>query len=188
MHPFRIVAIALALGIASVASARADGFLSPFLGYPFGGDSAACSSLTHCEDKRLSWGVSIGKGSGVVGFEEEFTYTPDFSGRTPGFDNAMFTLMSNLMLGVPKGPVRPYGIIGVGLMRPHLKLDSSSLSLSKNALGWDMGGGLNIFFSRSFGIRGDIRRLKTLQGLTLGIFSDEHVEFWRGTAGITFQF
>ena len=124
---------------------------------------------------------------GVFGFEEDIGYTPDFFGKTPGGDNAMFTLMSNLMLIIPAGPIRPYGLIGLGLMRSHAQFNASSLSLSNNSLGWDIGGGLNIFFGH-VGIRGDVRHLRTLQDVTLGVFGNDKVDFWRGSAGLVFRF
>jgi hypothetical protein len=188
MHLFRTIVLAAALLAASVTSARADGFISPMLGFKFGGDSANCPSLTNCEDKRLSWGVSIGKTSGGIGFEEDIAYMPDFFGKTPGVDNAMLTLMSNLMIIIPAGPVRPYGLVGLGLMRPHATFGSSTLTLGKNTLGWDFGGGINIFLTHGFGLRGDIRRMRTLQDVTLGVFSNDQIDFWRGSAGVTFQF
>lgn len=172
----------------SAAPARADGFISPFIGFNFGGDSSNCASLTSCEDKRLNWGASFGTVSGVFGFEEEIAYSPQFFGKTPGGDNAMFTLMSNLMLVIPAGPIQPYGIIGLGLMRSHAQFNASSLALDKNSLGWDIGGGLTIFPAHSFGIRGDIRHLRTLQDVTLGVFGNDKVDFWRGSAGLVFRF
>ena len=186
MHPLRTIVFAAALLAASVTSARADGFISPTLGYKFGGDSANCPSLTNCDDKRLSWGVSLGATSGAIGFEEDIAYLPDFFGKTPGVDNAMLTLMSNLMIIIPAGPIRPYGVIGLGLMRPHATFNS--LSLSQNTLGWDIGGGINIFLTHGFGIRGDVRRMRTLQDVTLGVFSTDHIDFWRASAGVTLQF
>jgi opacity protein-like surface antigen len=100
----------------------------------------------------------------------------------------MLTLMSNLMVVIPAGPIQPYGVIGIGLMRSHAQFNASSLSLNNNSLGWDIGGGLNIFFGRSIGVRGDVRRLKTLQDVTLGVFGNDKVEFWRASAGLVFRF
>ena len=114
----------------------------------------SCASLTNCEDHRLSWGVSIGPNSGAFGVEEEHRLRPDFFGRTPGFDNAMLTAMSNLMVVIPAGPVHPYGVFGVGLMRPHVELTDLT-SLSKTAFGWDFGGGLNIFLTQRLRAEGE---------------------------------
>jgi hypothetical protein len=188
MKLFRILAMALTLMSSSAVPARADGFISPFLGFGFSRDSAVCQSLTSCEERRNQWGVSIGTSNGDFGFEQDIAYAPDFFGRTPGADNAMLTLMSNLMVIIPAGPIQPYGIIGIGLMRPHIDFDAVSLALNKNALGYDIGGGLNIFLGHSFGIRGDLRRLRTFEDVTLGVFSTDKINFWRGSAGVTLRF
>jgi len=176
-----------AIVVGNVTPARADGLIAPFIGFNFGGDSLNCASLTNCEDERTTVGVSLGSMGGVFGFEEDIGYTPDFFGKTPGGDNAMLTLMSNLMLVIPAGPIRPYGLIGLGLMRSHAQFNASSLELSNNSLGWDIGGGLNIFFGH-VGVRGDVRHLRTLQDVTLGVFGNDKVDFWRGSAALVFRF
>lgn len=188
MGVFRTILVTTVLLASMATPARADGFISPFIGFNFGGDSSNCTSITSCEEKRLNWGVSLGTVNGVFGFEEEIGYASQFFGKTPGGDNAMLTLMSNLMIVIPAGPIQPYGIIGLGLMRSHAQFNASSLSLDNNSLGWDIGGGLNIFLGRSIGVRGDVRRLKTLQDVTLGVFGNDKVEFWRASAGLVFRF
>jgi hypothetical protein len=132
--------------------------------------------------------VSIGSTNGGFGVEADIAYAPDFFGKTPGADNAMLTVMTNVMLVIPAGSIRPYGIVGMGLMRPHVKFDTSSLALDKNVLGYDFGGGLNIFLTRTFAIRGDVRRLRSFKTVTLGVFGNDQVDFWRGSAGLTFSF
>src|SRR5207249_3634537 len=119
----------------TVAPARAQGFISPFAGFNFGGDSANCVSLTNCSEKRLNWGASIGKTNGVFGVEEDIAYAPDFFGKTAGANNAVLTVMSNLMLVVPAGPVQPYALIGLGLIRAHVQ-SVTSLTLDQNTLGY----------------------------------------------------
>ena len=188
MHSLRTTVAAAVLLVSMASPAHADGLISPFIGFNFGGDSSNCASVTSCEEKRLNWGVSLASVNGVFGFEEEIGYASEFFGKTPGGENAMLTLMSNLMVVIPAGPIQPYGIIGLGLMRSHAQFNTSSLSLSNNSLGWDIGGGLNIFLTHSIGVRGDIRRLKTLQDVTLGVFGNDKVEFWRASAGLVFRF
>ncbi len=145
------VAIALTFLALSAAPARAQGFISPFVGFAYGGDVAAvCQSLTNCDERRTNWGVALGKSSGVLGFEEEFGYAKNFFGDTPNTNNSVLTVMSNLLVVVPAGPVRPYGLFGIGLVRPHASLDTSTLNVTKNALGYDFGGGVNIFFTHGF--------------------------------------
>jgi opacity protein-like surface antigen len=190
MKRFRLAALVAVFAALVATPAHAEGFITPFLGFNFGGDQdATCQSLTNCEDKRLDWGVALGSTSGIFGFEEEIAYSKHFFGKTPGVDNAVLTLMSNLMLVFPAGPIRPYGVVGLGLIHPRMTFDSSALDISDNALGWDLGGGVNIFFTRGVGLRGDVRHLHTLQDITLGgTFSSQKLDFWRGSAGLTFRF
>jgi opacity protein-like surface antigen len=190
MKPIRLLALAAVLLALDTTPARADGFISPFIGYNFGGDSQNCVSLSNCEEKRTNWGVSVGTDNAPVGFELDFGYAPDFFGRAQNSDNAVLTLMGNLLLVIPAGPVRPYGLIGLGLVRPHANVDLASLGENdQNTLGWDIGGGLNIFFGHTFGVRGDLRHVRTFQDVTLfGVFNNAPLEFWRGSAGITLRF
>ena len=68
---------------AGTRPARAQGFISPFIGYNFGGD-AGCPEITNCQDKRTDYGVSIGALGSIVGFEEELGYTKNFFGEHVG--------------------------------------------------------------------------------------------------------
>jgi opacity protein-like surface antigen len=188
MNVWRLAALT-AIMAAAAAPARAQGFISPFVGFNFGGDQAAnCQSLTNCEEKRLDWGVAFGSMSGILGFEEEIGYSKNFFGKSASVNNSVLTVMSNLMVIVPAGPIRPYGVIGLGLIRPHNEFNANGLDLSDNALGYDIGGGVNIFLTHGVGIRGDVRHLHTLQDITLGVLSDQKLDFWRGSAGLTFRF
>ena len=186
--PWTIV-LAFTLLAAGATPARADGFITPFIGFNFGGDSTNCASLTSCDDKRVNWGVGLGTTNGIFGFEEEFAYAPNFFGTASGGDNAVLTLMSNLLLVIPAGPVQPYGLVGLGLVRPHARLNPQSLASDQNTLGWDIGGGVNIFLAHAVGVHGDVRHVRTLQDVTLGgLFVNAPLDFWRGSAGVTFRF
>lgn len=184
----RILTAAALLLAFDATPARADGFISPFLGFNYGGDSTNCIRLTSCDDRRMNWGIALGSTGGVIGFEEEFAYAPNFFGTT-GADNAVLTVMSNLLLIIPAGPVQPYGLVGLGLVRSHAELSASSLASNQNTLGWDIGGGLNIYIVHAVGIRGDLRHVRTLQDLTLGgVFTNAPLDFWRASGALTFRF
>ena len=176
-----------ALVILLPGPARADGFITPYYGYNFGGDSGNCVSLTNCEVKRTNFGVSFGAMGKVFGFEEDIGYAKNFFGDTPGTDNSVFNAMSNLLVGVGTGPVQPYGLIGLGLIRPHVSFNSSLLPFHKNALGYDLGGGLNIYFGH-VGVRGDLRHLHALQDISLLIFNGQKLDFWRFSVGLALRF
>jgi opacity protein-like surface antigen len=171
------------------APARAQGFISPFVGV-FGGDSS-CPSGSDCEEQRMNWGLGFGALGRVVGFEGELSYAPNFLGEEPGFESDMFTLMGNLLVAPKFGPVRPYGVIGLGLMRSTASLTRVDLLVSENNnVGWDFGGGLMLFFGDHVGIRGEIRRFQSLQDVSIFDFelSDSKIEFARVSGALVFVF
>jgi len=188
MTRVRVAALAIACLVVAERPARADGFVTPYLGFNFGGASADCISLTNCEDKRLNLGLSIGSMGGILGFEEDIGYAPHFFSDANASENAVLTAMSNLLVIIPAGPIRPYGLFGIGLIRTHFQANASALDFKSNALGYDIGGGVNIFFTRGVGIRGDVRHLRTFKDFNLFGLSTEKIEFWRGSAGLTFRF
>ena len=191
MRPFRLVAAALLLLAFSSAPALADSFITPFVGYNFGGDSGGtCTSLTDCQEKHLNLGVSFVSMGPVLGLEEDISYAKHFFGEGVT-DNSVFSAMSNLIIGVGVGPVRPYVVVGVGLIRPHVSSltgSITSLGTGKNAFGSDLGGGVAGMFGNHFGIRGDVRLFRTMQDVNLLFFTGQKLEFWRASAGLVLGF
>ena len=160
-----MVGLTLLLGAAREARAQ-EGFISPFVGYDFGGD-ANCPQVTGCEDKRLNAGLTFGVTGDVFGFEEEFAYAKDFFGTAPKLSSSVVTVMSNAMF-IPKvGPVRPYFLAGLGLIKTHVEsLDPVNLFTSENNnFGWDVGGGVMINVARAS--CGDLRYFHSFQDLTV---------------------
>ena len=175
---------------AAAPSARAQGFVSPFIGYNFGGDSG-CPTATNCSDKRLNAGVAVGAMGSLLGIEEEFAYAKDFFGTAPDHSSSVLTLMTNLMI-VPKiGPVAPYVLAGAGLFKTHVDFAASSLlTTDNNNLGWDVGGGLIVFVSQHVGVRGDLRYFHSFQDLNVAGFtlSNPKLDFGRASAALALKF
>ncbi|MEO8258706.1 MAG: outer membrane beta-barrel protein [Acidobacteriota bacterium] len=195
MRTFHVVLSIMLLALAATP-ARADGFVTPFYGFNFGGDSSNCATFSSCDDKRANFGVSIGKMGPVLGFEEDISFAKDFFGKVPNVDNSVFTLMSNVLIGVGAGPVQPYVLAGAGLIRPHASSDLRKFDTKNNSLGYDLGAGVNGYVSRHVGIRGDIRRFHTLQDVDIPllgdiatqIFETRKLDFWRASFGIAFRY
>ncbi len=177
--------------LAAAAPAHADGFISPLIGYNFGGD-AACPNITGCEDKRLNAGLSLGVTGNVLGFEEEFAYAKDFFGTAPTLVNSsVLTLMSNVMLIPNIGPIKPYGLVGLGLIKTHVEFKPASLlTTDNNHFGWDIGGGVAIKFAPHVGVRGDIRYFHSFQDLSALGFTvkNSKLDFGRAAAALWLTF
>lgn len=186
MSAIRTAVAAAAVLLATAGAARADGFVTPFIGYNFGGDSGNCPSLRDCNEKHTNFGVSFGTMGPVLGIEEDISYANHFFGDAPGTDNSVFSAMTNLLVGIGVGPVRPYALGGIGLIRPHVSL--LDVSADKNTLGWDLGGGVTVSIAPHVGIRGDIRHFHTFQDVDVLIFTGQSLNFLRASAGLAFRF
>jgi opacity protein-like surface antigen len=192
--PHRLFAVSLmviALFTQSTPS-LAQGFVSPLIGYDFGGDSG-CPQLRNCEDKRLNVGVALGVLGPIVGFEEEIADARDFFGRVPGQSSSVVTVMTNVMIVPRLGPIHPYVVGGLGLMKTHVDFTASTLLATKdNSLAWDLGGGVFVFFSSHLGVRGDIRHFHSLKQRTVPLlgttFTDARLTFGRASASLVLAF
>ena len=182
--------LTLLISISTAVPARAQGFVSPFLGYNFGGDSG-CPEITNCEDKNLNWGVGVGALGPIFGGELEIAFIPNFFGESAGSDSSVFTLMGNFMIAPRFGPVQPYGTVGLGLIKSHQELTVGSLlEDDNNDFGWNAGGGIFIFFGDHFGVRGDVRYFHAFSALEfLGVnLSDVKLDYGRFSGALAVKF
>jgi len=191
-HFRRLLCMAPLVFFATVTNTHAQGFISPLIGYNFGGNSG-CQEVTNCEDKRLNIGVGFGVMGPVFGFEMEVSDAKNFFGDVPSQSSSVVTVMGNVMIVPALGPVRPYVLGGIGLMKTHVELTTTSLlSTTDNNLGWDFGGGLMVFFGEHVGIRGDIRHFHSFNGIELPLFGptagDENLKFGRASAALVLRF
>jgi hypothetical protein len=174
----------------SPVTARADGFVVPWVGSAFG---------SNIQNGQATIGVSAGAmGAGIIGGEADFGWSPSFFGTKTDFgNNTVMDLMGNLIIGVPIGGqhgagVRPYVVGGVGLLRTQIDGGTvATVSSSDNMFAWDMGGGVMGFFSDHVGLRGDVRYLRGTSDLTTNVSSIDlggnKLHFWRATIGVTFR-
>ena len=105
--------------------------------------------------------------------------------------------MPSLVIGIPiggqkGGGVRPYFVAGAGLMRRDVDFDTLD-SITENDWGYTLGGGLMVYFSDSFGIRGDVRYLRNFKADAFDLLTDFEFErgtfnFGRATVGALFRF
>ena len=182
--------IALLVLAGSARQAHAQGFVSPFIGYNFSGDSG-CPQITNCEDKHVNWGVGFGALGSIVGFEAEYARTSDFFGDTPNQSTDVVTFMGNFMLAPKISIVQLYGLAGIGLIRTDFE-DVFDFEESENQIGWDVGGGLMVFVHPNVAIKGDIRYYHSFEALDLlGIdFGEDEnrLDFGRAAFGVVFKF
>jgi outer membrane protein with beta-barrel domain len=177
--------------------ARADTLLTPFFGVNFGGDAGQEFSEAF-DTSQYNWGASITfMGGGVFGVEGDFGFSPDFYGKTDVGGSNVLTATGNLVIGIPFGGqhgfgVRPYGIVGAGLLRSKSDFGTDVAEIDENDLTWSAGGGVLLFFGSSAGLRFDVRYFRTFDDLEiLGVpiaQSPGKVDFTRGSLGFVLRF
>jgi opacity protein-like surface antigen len=189
--------VAVLLGIAALivapASASAQGYLTGFVGGNFGGDSGVSLDESIDDTSRLNFGVRLGVlGGGIFGGEIDVGYTPDFYGKGTVFDSSgVLTVMGNVVVGLPLGPVRPYFAGGIGLIRRTVTYAPGEGlgSVTDSRAAYSLGGGVNLFVSEHIGINADLRYFRNFSsGNSLVDLPDDKFNFARGSVGLTIRF
>jgi len=193
----RTLALSLLVGLVAPTAARADGLFVPFIGVNFGGNSGRALSAA-IDAERLDWGMSLAyMGGGVLGLEADLANSPDFYGKTDLGGSNAFTATGNVLVGIPFGGqhgfgVRPYGVVGTGLLRSKSDFGTDVAEIDENDLTWSAGGGVLMFFGSNAGLRFDVRYFRTFDDLEiLGVpiaQSPGKVDFTRGSLGFVFRF
>jgi hypothetical protein len=197
MFSSRVIVAALAVITLSAVPARADGFFIPFFGVNFGGDSGKEFSEGF-DSSQFNWGASLGfMGAGIFGVEGDFGFSPDFYGKTDVGGSKAITATGNLLLGIPFGGqqgfgVRPYGLVGAGLLKSNSDFGTGVAEIDENSVTWSVGGGVLLFFGTRAGMRFDVRYFRTFDdleilGLEIGQ-SPGKVDFTRGSVGFVLRF
>jgi len=186
VKPVAILAFAALLSAPSVA--RAEGYVNPYIGTNF---------MNNSGNGRAAFGITGGyMGAGVIGAELDAGWAPSFFGNQGDFgSNYVFDLMGNLIVGAPIGGthgwgVRPYGTIGVGLMRSQYSVGpagtvAGSVLTHNNDIGMNAGVGVMGFMNNHVGLRGDIRYFRNLdENSPIHNIDFGTLHFWRASFGI----
>jgi len=163
--------------------------LVPFIGFNTGGGLFGDLNVTgDLSAKPRAYGASLlFWGPGVLAGEADFGYSPKFFN---GLDAAPLGSTSNLLtatLNFVVGPtffigqnmrVRPYGLIGGGLMRSTMSEFGQFLSFKdpRNLGVVDIAGGVYFYPIRRLGVRGDFRYFK-------GVGANESADGWGAIKG-----
>ena len=174
------------------ASASAQGYVTAFVGGNFGGDSGVSLDQSISDTSRLAFGARLGAGGGIFGGEIDLGYTPDFYGKGTIFDSSsMLTVIGNVVISFPLGPVRPYVLGGIGLVRRTVDYAQSQAqgSVTDSQAAYSLGGGVNFFVSQHVGINADLRYFRNFStGNAVLDLPNERFSFARGSVGITVRF
>jgi hypothetical protein len=186
-------ALVLTAAVACVgapAQARAEGYISPWAGVNFSGNNG--------QEGKQAYGINAGyMGAGIIGFEGSFGWAPNFFGEADDFSNRELDFMGNLIIGIPVGGtrgagIRPFVTGGLGAINTRIEVPGSDFS--NTDFGYNLGAGIMGYFSDHFGVRGDVRYLRTINsdddldlGGGLDNFGNGSFHFWRATFGVVIR-
>jgi len=186
-----VFAAATAALIALPSQARAEGYVTPWVGANWGSDIS---------NSRAAFGVNAGAmGNGIVGGEVDFGYSPSFFGTKNDFgSNSVLDLMGNVIVGVPIGgtygaSVKPFVTGGLGLLRTQVDGGTlANIQSSNNMFGWNVGAGVMGYFNNHVGLRGDVRYLRGFEDLKTGntaidLGGNNQLSFWRVSGGVVLR-
>ena len=162
--------------------ALADGIFTPFVGMSAGSDQS---------EKVSTYGVSLaGMAGGIFGFELDYGRTAEATSDSVFIQGSrVTTLNGNVIVGVPIGAVRPYGVGGFGWLRNERVGGPVSSGFKDEGLGFDLGGGIMGFFSDHVGARIDLRYFRAMSvGGSVLDFELKKFSFWRFSAGVALRF
>jgi opacity protein-like surface antigen len=187
----------LVCGLTLAASnARADVYISPFVGVYFGGDAGG-EFIDEAEERdRLAWGFAAGgMRAGAFGAEIDVAYTSDFFGTEIG-DNSLLTIMPTAIIGIPlggqRGPgLRPYATAGLGVIRRRINVGGANV-LDDTDGAYSVGFGVMGFVATPVGFRADYRYFRNFSSDLIDLGNLEirrgTFDFSRASAGIVFRF
>ena len=215
MRPLLRTGLALLFLGSLAAPARADWFVTPYIGIAFGGASNqfVLDNRDDQFEQRVNFGGSVGwRSKGIWGFELDYNAAPNFFQFTGGknnfdllnFDSSVQTLMGNVVVALPIGGshgvgFQPYVTAGFGTIRTQLRSASDVFDdITSNDSGYNVGGGAHFFAATHFGIRADVRYIRGFESLddedpiADNPFFDQAIatevfNYWRGSLGLTFR-
>jgi hypothetical protein len=194
MRTRSLVVCALAAALLAIpASAKADTFLTPYVGWSFAaksGDVEPGNQFVYGAD--VMW-----LGTSGLGFEVDFAYHPKFFSADDDetlfdldSDGNVLTLMGNVVFGYQGGGIQPYVTGGLGLMRTDVSSAGDFFDeVTDSAFGLNLGGGLR-FGGPKVGVRGDLRFFRQLSDVDFGDVDIDlgNFQYWRGTVGVSIGF
>ena len=167
----KMLAIAAVLTVCAPAGARAESYFNPWAGVYFGRTVSQNTITTIGEAGLASFGADVGDTGSKLGGEITFGYSPDFFGPSSHVMDLMGGFTAGPQIGRSVYSAKPYFAAGVGLLR------SSNAGTDANNFGFNVGGGVLIYFSTHLGVRGEARYFRTVNGTDLGDFHFARAQF-----------
>jgi len=192
-----VAGLAVLVLLASVTSASAEWFITPFLGVKFAGDTNFPDLEQGAGSTKLTLGAAAGiVGEGLFGVETELGYSPRFFERSNGSLIArsnVLTLMGNVIITAPRSltgySLRPFVSGGGGLIHVGIQDVADILSVSENLFGINVGGGAVGVLTPRTSMRFDLRYFKSVSNGDAEnvVVAGPGISFWRASVGLAIR-
>jgi len=171
----RVCVLASVLLLAAPRAARADFFIIPFAGMKFGGSTSIVDLELAAGKKKLVLGIAALKlDKRVIGFEAEFGNIAGYFGNEelaaerplvkPGsyVNDLTGSLVFSLPAGVTGGGLRPYAVVGGGLIHAETLDYLEVLQVRRTMPAINLGFGAIGLITNNVGVRFDVRHIRSL--------------------------
>jgi outer membrane protein with beta-barrel domain len=193
----RTASVVLIVWLATAGQAAADWFVAPFIGVKFAGDTSLFDDQG-ANNNKITYGSAAGYiGSGILGVEVDFGYSPRFFERSSGAVVArshVLTLMGNLLVTVPQGwagyALRPYVSGGAGYMQIGIDYVGDVFEpTDSDRFAINVGGGAVGGLTARTSVRFDVRYFKSVYSgeQETASFGPTSLHFWRASVGLSIR-
>jgi opacity protein-like surface antigen len=169
--------------IACVGASTADaqtpytGMLTGHLGPVAGGD---------VRDWTIAPGGSMAVvENGGLGAELDISHNGDFDGESFA-DSSITPITLNFVAMYMHDRIRPFLVVGVGVMRVHAASASGQSSTSTEPA-WDTGAGVLYMLNDAIGVRGDVRYFRHFNRQDMPFGDNGVLDFVRTSVGVTYS-
>lgn len=188
--------------VLSAAPVRAERLIQPFVGVTFGGETTFITLDQVAGRPSGAFGVSGVFLGDVLGVEVDVAHAPRFFRPTDLVPSALVTgarsvttATGNLIVAAPKRltgySLRPYAVIGGGLMRVRLDDWIGAFDVNDSLATFDVGGGVRGFLTDRVGLAWDVRHFHSVgdrlggSGLSIG---QARLSFWRASMAVAIRY
>ena len=194
----RVGLLAVAFLVIGTSDASAEWQVKPFLGTSFGGTTTFVDVEGAAGSPTIVFGANAVLLGDVFGLDVDFGYGPGFFESRDGdqvVSSSVTTLAGSVVVALPRGlaevGLRPYFVVGGGLMHVRIKHPLDILAVANTLPTVNVGGGVTGFLTDRLGLSWEVRHFRSVGGTAEGSgvsFGRERLSFWRGSMALAIRY